>query len=315
MQIEKYLPSKKFKYLLLSFILVAIIFFIVFKLFSNKNSFFTSKESAKLKVEDLTINNLIQRDSDNDGVTDWEEKLWGTDPNNKSTFGGIPDADYIRNKKSTLKTNEGVVASSGEATETEKFAKQFFASYAAMKASGQVNDTVINDFSNSLSQKVSDPNIIDQYSEKDLELTKGDESTDQENYYVTAAGMFEKYKKSGLGNELEIAGGMASTVGSNNSQNQSDLLKISSAYKEFAQELLLIPVPKSLLEYHLQIINNANNTGIAVFNMSKMLTDPLVGISGTSQYQKYSDALVASVDDLETFLTTNGIISSDSTTP
>jgi hypothetical protein len=48
--------------------------------------------------------------------------------------------------------------------------------------------------------------------------------------------------------------------------------------------------------------------------MSKMMTDPVVGISGIAQYEKYSDDLITSVHNLEAFLSTNGIIPNNSTT-
>jgi hypothetical protein len=311
MQIEKYLPSKKFLYLLGSFAILALVFFIIFKLFSNKNSFFTSKTEPKLQTEKMTVNQLIQKDSDDDGIFDWEEALWGTDPKNKSTFEGILDADYIRNKRGELKT-ETDIATNEKLTETDKFAREFFASYTAMKASGQVDDNTIKDFSTALAQKISDPSIVNQYSEKDIKITKNDEPTDKEDYYVTAGGLFEKYKTEGIGDELDIASTMAGVGSTTDNQNQDKLIKVAGAYKEFAKKLLLIPVPKSLEEYHLRIINSANKTGISVLNMSKMITDPIVGISGTSQYDKYSNELITAVNDLETFLTANDIIYSDS---
>ena len=61
-------------------------------------------------------------------------------------------------------------------------------------------------------------------------------------------------------------------------------------------------VPQSLADYHLRIANSANNTGISVSNMEKIVNDPIIGLSGLSQYQKYSDDLVKAVTDLETFL-------------
>jgi hypothetical protein len=313
MKIKKYLPGKKFKYLFISFLVIALVFFVAFKLLSNKNSFLASKNNSQIQAEKLTIDNLIQQDSDSDGVADWEENLWGTDPKNKSTFEGIPDVTYIKNKRADLKTDTTI--QNGTLTETDKFARDFFASYSAMKTSGAVDANTFNNFSSALEQKVTDPSIIDKYLEKDIKLTKKDELTDQEDYYIAAGNLFETYKNKGVGSELETAGDMASTGNTGDNQNQNNLVKISEAYQEFAQKLILVPVPKSLVQYHLKIINSANNTGVAVLNMSKMITDPIVGISGISQYEKYSQDLINSVNDLESFLTTNGIISTDNTTP
>ncbi len=306
---EKYLPSKKFQYVLGSFVIVALVFFLAFKLFSSKDSFFSSKKDTKLSTAQLTVNGLIERDSDADGITDWEESLWGTDPKNKVTF-GVADEIYVKNKREELKKSEGIDQNTngGAETETEKFARQFFASYAAMKTSGEISDATINDFSSALAEKVSDPVIIDQYTERDIKLTETDEKTDKENYYITVGNLFEIYKGKGIGDELVVAGNMAGAEKAEDPKGESALLEIASAYKELAQKLILIPVPESLVIYHLKIINSSNNTSIAVLNMSKMLADPIVGMSGTSQYEKYSKDLINSVNDLETFLSNNGII-------
>ena len=275
-----YLPSKKFAYSILTVAIGGIIIFAVAYLLSSKNHFFSKKE-PNLRAENLTVNQLLQRDLDEDGVTDWEESLWGTDPNKKETFDGILDKIYIENRRKELGGKEEINA--GELTETEKFAREFFASLAAMKASGEIDDSTINNFSSALGQKIASSPILNQYSEKDIELTKGD--------------------------ELEIAGGLAEAEKNNVNDNPQELTRIAKAYKDFAGALLKIPAPRSLLKYHLEIINNANNTGIAVENMAKIATDPLIGISILSQYQKYSEALIKSVQDLEDFLLISGIIS------
>lgn len=304
---EKYLPSKKFVYVMIVITTLGIIIFLIFNFSTQKKFFFFSKEKSSLVSEQPTLNELVGKDTDGDGVTDWEESLWGTDPKNKITFDGIPDTTYIKNKRVELKTDTDT-SEKNILTETDKFARQFFASYAAMKTSGQTDDSTLSSFSDSLEQRITDPTILDQYTEKDIKLKTGDESKDQETYYTTAAKLFETYKNKGVGDEMDIASVMANSENEVDTQNQDKLYEISLAYKEFAKKLLLVSVPESLASYHLRIINSANNTGIAVGNMSKMLVDPIVGISGTSQYQKYCDNLVSSVNDLEAFLSINGII-------
>src|SRR2546423_718695 len=41
--------------------------------------------------------NLLDKDSDNDGLKDWEETLWKTDPHNPDTDGdGTPDGQEVK---------------------------------------------------------------------------------------------------------------------------------------------------------------------------------------------------------------------------
>src|SRR3989344_5993332 len=85
----RYLPSKKFLFIASFLLVLAIIIFVIFfmpssgKDFTNENE----KNSKGLTVENPTLNDLIQKDSDNDSVADWEENLWGTDKNKKIKVG------------------------------------------------------------------------------------------------------------------------------------------------------------------------------------------------------------------------------------
>ncbi|MFA6524481.1 MAG: hypothetical protein WC264_03680 [Candidatus Paceibacterota bacterium] len=301
----KYLPSKKFTYLIIGVIVLGLIFFIISSIFFGKNSYIALNKQAKLQNEKITIDNLLQKDTDRDGVMDWEEALWGTDPNKEITFNDTKDIDYIKQKRDDLKlSNESELTTSGDGlTETDKFAQQFFASLTAMKQSGQIDQTTINNVSASLGQNIIDPNLINKYTEKDINLSANDGAGEQIIYYTTAQKIFEKYKTEGLGDELEI---VSNIVGSENTQNSKDsidkLTNIANAYQEFAQKMIELKVPESLTQYHLPIINSANNTGVSVRNMIKVIDDPIIGLSGLSQYQQYSDDLIISVENLKTIL-------------
>ncbi|MEK7582072.1 MAG: thrombospondin type 3 repeat-containing protein, partial [Patescibacteria group bacterium] len=41
------------------------------------------KNTYQKSVNDITLGQLIGKDTDGDGLKDWEEMLWGTDPNKK----------------------------------------------------------------------------------------------------------------------------------------------------------------------------------------------------------------------------------------
>jgi len=309
---QKYLPSKKFIYSIIILVILGVLFFIISGLISKKNHFSASNKKNQLQTGNLTINDLLKKDSDGDGVADWEEALWGTDLNNKASFNETPDAIYIKNKRDELKLASGdnLNQNNGTLSETDKFAREFFASLSAMKQSGQIDKNAINNVSASLGQKIVDPMLLDKYSIKDIKIDENDGIDRQKIYYQNAAKLFEGYKKNGVGNELEMVSNIvvASSGVENDPDSASKLEEIANLYQEFAQKVTEIPVPESLIKYHIEIINDANNTGIAVSNMAKVVDDPIVGLSGLSQYQKYSDELVLSVENLETILYNNGII-------
>lgn len=298
MQSKKILPSKKFLYLLGSFLVIALVFFLVFKLFSSKNSFFASKNTGKLEVDrlalaGLTVNELIQKDSDSDGIPDWEETLWGTDKNNPMTFDGLTDKAYIAGKKKELNINQ--TPNDAGLTETDKFAREFFTAYMAMKTAGTVDATTINNFSSALGQNMVNPTLIDRYSAKDIKTSDDNSAGAKTKYYESAKNLFEKYKAIGIGDELSILNNQLTL----NQDDSTKLVAIAGAYQDFASSIIKIAVPSDLGDNNLIIANSANNTGVSILNMTKVKSDPLVGLSGLSQYQKYSDELVSAVGDLE----------------
>ena len=264
-----------------------------------------NKQARPVIVENPTLPDLIQRDTDGDGVPDWEEALWGTDKNKKITFNDTPDATYIANKKKELKIEGSVLADATKLTETEKFAREFFTSYSAMKSSGQIDQNTINDFSSALGQNIVNPTLVDRYTETNVKINNVDNPASKQKYYFEVKTLFKKYQSAGLGNELDLVSqALASNSADGTSSNTSQYDKlpaIASAYQNFAQKVMELSVPQSLAEYHLRIANSANNTGISVSNLGKIASDPIVGLSGLSQYQKYSDDLVKAVTDLEAY--------------
>ncbi|HEU0085548.1 MAG TPA: hypothetical protein VFQ59_01145 [Candidatus Paceibacterota bacterium] len=298
---QKYLPSKRFSIVMGSVLGGLLIIFLIFFIFTGKTSFSSNKEKGNLAIKSKTVNDLLRQDTDLDGIPDWEEALWGTDKNKKSTFDNIPDSTYITNRKKELNIEQGSITATENLTETEKFSREFFASFAALKEAGEVDGQTINNFSSALGLSVMNTEIKNVYSEQNVTYSKDDTSTSRKAYYNTIKSLFEKHKKDGIGNELGILSEslLASEQGRSMPESYGDLLLIGQAYQSFSKELMNTPLPKSLINYHLKIANSAHSTGASVLNMQKITNDPILSLSGLSQYQNYSNELVAVVAILE----------------
>lgn len=296
-KIKPYLPSKQFQTVVLFLIVLVAIGFGIFYFFSKDEKFSRNKD---LEINKKTIYEIIETDTDGDTVPDWEESLWGTDKNKKATFEGVSDSEYISNKKKALNITSDVEVSN--LSETESFAREFFTAYLALKSSEGVNNSDINSFSEALGQKIVNPNLTDLYTDSQIKKSNKDDSESQLDYYQDISELFNKYKESGLGDELNIISkGLLTYQNEGKVEKYNELLLIGESYQEFAKQALGIAVPQSLSKYHLNIINASNNTGVSVINMSKVIEDPIVGLSGLSSYQKYSDELVSEVESLENY--------------
>ncbi|MFA5751286.1 MAG: hypothetical protein WCX79_04020 [Candidatus Paceibacterota bacterium] len=305
MNYKKYLPSKKFLIVMGSIFGAVAVIFLLLYIFSGKTNFI-SDESKKdsLVVQNKTIASVVAQDTDSDGVPDWKEKLWATDINNKTSFEDIPDAVYISNKMKEKNLEEKITLEEENLTETEKFAREFFATYVALKTTDGADTEMIKNFSSALGESVVNVEPTNTYTEEDLILSSEDTPDSHKRYYIAIQSLYNSHKKNGLGKELGIVseGLVTSERMGENSENYADLLLIGQTYKEFAKDMMKEAVPKSLSGHHLNIANSADGTGVAVLNLQKIVDDPILGIAGLSQYQKYSTELISAVSTLEEVL-------------
>ncbi len=296
----KYLPSKKFAVIIGICLIVGAGFLFIGQ--SKKEKFLAegAKNETALQAGDFTLEELVQKDTDGDSIPDWEEALWGTDKFKKVTYEGLPDAQYIENRKKELEINSGndpSLLADGPLTETDKFAREFFVAFTALKESGEVDQDTINNFSNALGQKIIDPAVIDSYLLKDVKMGS---STSKDIYYSGIVDTYDVFLQSGIGDELDLVSQMLGSYSTTGKTEGTDkLITIANAYQNFAKKIMEMGVPAGLEDAHLNVANSANNTGIAVRNMAKVVDDPVVGLSGLSQYQKYSADFIKSAEDLD----------------
>ncbi|MBP9802707.1 MAG: hypothetical protein KBD14_00130 [Candidatus Pacebacteria bacterium] len=299
-KIKPYLPSKQFQKIAISLIILIALGFGIFYLFAKDEKF---SRNADLEINKKTVKEVLETDTDGDGVLDWEETLWGTDKNKQYTYEGISDLDYISNKRSALNTGEGANGEEIKLTETDLFAREFFASYVALKGQEGITEDDILNFTNSLGKNISNQNLPKIYSKKQIKITEGNSKENQLEYYESISALFDQYRsKYSLGDELEIMStGLVNYQNTEKEEKYNELLLIGEGYQEFAKEASNIPTPVSFEEYHLEILNNAHNTGLAILEMAKVTGDPIVGLAAINLYGKYSDALIVAVEKLEDF--------------
>src|ERR1035437_1193625 len=98
---RKYLPSKNF--LIALSVAVAIIIITVIINYSKSN---TTKYNNDNLVTSNASSSVLTIDSDSDGLPDWKEVLYGTDPHKADTDGdGTPDGEEIALGRDPLKPN------------------------------------------------------------------------------------------------------------------------------------------------------------------------------------------------------------------
>lgn len=299
-----YLPSKKF------IISVSLILFLgagSFWLLGNKST--ENKpilEKGKNFVSEMFKND--QSDSDNDGLKDWEETLWKTDPNNLDTDGdGSADGEETAQNRNPLKSgpddkmaNFKIVASvsaeeNNELTKTDILARDFFANFLALRESGNINEESAGQLTESFLANINQQQTEDRYKISDLKIINEEEKNSVKDYGNNLAEIIKKYYGLREENELTIINRALET------QDETELQKLNAVinfYEDASSELIKIKVPKSIAYEHLITANSAWNIAQALKLTKIFFIDTVQGLIGLKQYQSESERANNSLENI-----------------
>jgi hypothetical protein len=289
---KNYLPSKKFQASILFIIVLIIIFFGikgVISLFKNK------KPSVREPVK-VTIGEIIQKDSNGNGIADWEEYLWGLDPYKN----GPENKEFILAKKKTLAENNDQLSADGSQTITdnEVLSQEFFAAIVSLQQTGSLNDESLGAITNAIGDNVKAVELKDVYTYNMMTVVN-DSAIANSTYQNNLSKLVTKYKDADIGNELTFI-----IQGLNNKDPQAlyAAKTVAIAYQNFGKEFIKVPVPKALASLQLNATNNYEKTGQTIHSLTTMLGDPLGGMKGILNYKKYNDALGADLEKISEIL-------------
>lgn len=285
---KEYLPSRQFINRLLILAILCGVVFSVYKIFIFINKKYFHKEMNSSLV--LSTGGNIQKDSNGNGIPDWEESLWGLDPGKN----GNENKTIIENKKSALRRvndfkNESL---DKNISEDEATSREFFAALMSLEQSGNLDDNALQTVVETMGEKVIASPINDIYKEKDL-VIKDATPENLNTYYKSLNAVLLKYQDKNIGDELTfISQGIA-----NNDRNAMRItLNVANSYRSLGKELLKIPVPSDFAKNHLNMANNYEKTAESIEGMTKVLDEPLSGMKALVNYKKYNDALLKNID-------------------
>lgn len=300
-----YLPSKRFFLLTTSLTIgvLAILWASWGYPHSSKTASKNTPEDARVKQEQLTELNL---DTDGDGLRNWEEALWKTDPKNADTDGdGTKDNDEILAKRDPRKpgpddvlpsletlTNEiGLVSTTTKDNITAKIAEEFANSYFQRKitsaalgnvpvgSEGFANE-IFTDITRTISLQ-STAELPPHFLAKDFTTTNsGDKEIET---YINSLGTLFREAKFPEKTDIEI---ISSISNEQDLGNLRELTKFQEAYMALANNMKAVPVPQTLLENHVNMANNFWHLGIYVGDILQLEGDAINGVIAISGYAR-----------------------------
>lgn len=294
-------PSKKFiKVVFGAGVFLAFIFIISTFLPGTKSSFGgTETEAGKQAIEKMPLNALVDMDSNNNGIPDWQETLWGLDPKGD----GVKNKQIIEDKQAALDAKNGTTDTTPltPANETDQFAREFFATIASLKQAGTLDQNTISGLATQLSQNVGDKMTIpDTYTTTDIQ-TGGTAKT----YYSALKNIITSNGSPVLGNEFST---LADAIGNEDQASLSKLGSSADTYDNVAKAMKSIPVPAGEEKDHVSLMNSYTNIGTGLRNMTDTLDNPMMGMIGITQYKYYGDQANAILKNIGVYFSDNGIL-------
>lgn len=286
---DKYLPSKQFITKIIKIIILVIVVFSIYQVMSFVKN--RPNQSSSIK---LNIIKEVQDDSNNNGIPDWEERLWGLNPYKN----GKKNKEIILAKRQAINPNANFSKDKQAITKNENLSREFFAAIMSLQQTGKLNEKSMGIIADSISQKIVAKPIPDIYTMKSLTII--DSSIKNNNkYYSGFIDLVYKYKNENIGDELTfIIQGLAYK----NPHILSLAGTIATAYRNFGQDLIKIPVPRNLALIQLKMANDYEKNAQSIDGLMQIPTDPLVGMRALINYKKYNDALTSDINKLSSIL-------------
>jgi len=272
---KKYLPSKKFV-IALSIALFFIIIAVILNYWKPSNTKFNNQiDNEKLNKA------LTELDTDKDGLPDWKEALYGTDPKNPDTDKDeTNDYDEIISNRDPLKTNtsskgqdpsdkiddaiikenEKMIEEYEQLSDLAKFSQTLISNItAAQPINGTMSEEVINTIVGSAINDIGQKEFIAKTSIEDLKLLPTDEDS--------RTPLFLEYREKYLSETKILLGLLGTDINliekykeNGDIESKNALLKFTDDLEEITNNFIKIPVPVAIGYYdvylHLMLIND-----------------------------------------------------------
>lgn len=257
----------------------------------------------------------VAQDTDSDGLSDWQEALYGTDPENpRSLSAELRDADAVaaglakpRFSSETYEPDEpptdvpGADAAPGSLT--DRFARKFLENYLRLEQSGPLSEEDKQEFIAQAIEELS-TDQGDAYSPLDLALAPSG-SAALGAYAVAAEGALMKNAMApGSRNELElVSDGM--TKGDEAALDEARA--IGEAHIAIGKALMKVAVPREAQPAHLALANAFVRTGTVIEGMAAVKTDPILTIVSIREYDAAKRGIVDAFASLAQVFESSGV--------
>ena len=260
-----------------------------------------NQQNNGLVYSTTTLENLINKDGDGDGIIDWQESLYGLDPTKKETAPGVPDITAIEKLKAVSGGDSKTVGTGKEKeenlTQTDKFSRELFSTMVALNQNGAIDQETIDKLSASLAEQIQNPVIRKVFLISDIKVVKDNSDQAIINYLKTFDDIHKKYPDLSY-STLDV---LQEFMVNENDVNVKALTKLGPIIEQnnkIISALTKMDVPQSMSTAHLDIINSLERLGENAVDIQFFDTDPIMALGSISQYENNVAQLETSLNNL-----------------
>lgn len=264
---------------------------------------------AQASTESALLQAIATKDSNGDGLPDWEKSLYGIPTTGTTTdyfHLGMTDGEAVARglivpiavadvpvaaSSSASASSDGLPPAPKEGTLTAAFAKTFFTLFVAAKqASGgaDLSESEMNDVATQALSSLGTAMTVapDFKSEKDLTV-QGSGADALKEFAANAEAILMKNTSTAKKSELLY---LDDAVEKNDGTALSAISAIAKQYRDSAVGIAMLPVPAELAKADLELVNAMMRTSQIAVDFTKVNDDPLATVLALKQYP---DAVLA----------------------
>lgn len=288
--LKKMLPSKQFVKAISLCVGSCIIILILANYFGSRSAFSQPLVSVG---QNATVSDLLTQDSNNNGIPDWEESLYGLNPKGD----GIANKKIIDEKKLKAEQENGVTNDDSDSTtQTDALTREMLSTILALQQSGNLTPEAISNLSDTLGENVdAKRDTAPEYTIDNISTTD-DTSQSMAEYEKEFSAALKTAQASGAGNELSVIyQGLDPATGKDAIKN---LDSYADAYDKLGSDIIAIKTPEKISQKSLALANACALMAHSLRKIEVMYTDAATGLVGFDEYSTASAAVVSGTSDL-----------------
>ncbi len=287
-------------------------------IFSGPNAILAFFHIAEAQSSEALLKAYAAKDTDSDGLPDWQEALYNTDPANPTSFkAGVQDGDAVAQGlikpkfQSQVATTSAVaytpvIPGSSPASDslTDQFAQEFFQSYMEVSGGQALSDqdqaTLVSNLLASFTAKAQKL-IVSPYTSISVHTSAT----------VTVSAYAGSVEQVIAGNDAPGVDGDFLTLAQALIENGDEtarpkLKKLAASYAAIAVGLAQVQVPPALANDHLQLMQTFDTVARATKLVVTYEKDPVATLGAIAVYQPAADTMIATIQDIAAAILATG---------